>query len=267
MLPAHRTKHLPRITCAVGAVAFELEQRDDGGDTTGSTLWLGAQCLALYLADDGPKPKLRPRGDARLNSFFSLRRLTLVSLGWDVLATDVPVVLPLLERNLSRNRDKLPAGSGQVAVRELDWSVPPEEWGWDHPRAISTLDRSGWASGSVDDDTPPLEPPFDLILTADTLYSSSLTQPLLRTLHHLASISTPSSSNKSPPIYVCLERRDPSLIASALLSAKEDWGFAVERVPQRKVVKAMEKGDVKWEKDDWDGIEIWKMTVRRGIVV
>jgi protein N-lysine methyltransferase METTL21D len=68
MRPAHRTKHLPRVQYALNRAVFDIDQRDDSGHTTGSTVWLGAQCLALYLADSlahaGPRgsdPARRPR--------------------------------------------------------------------------------------------------------------------------------------------------------------------------------------------------------------
>ena len=64
-------------------------------------------------------------------------------------------------------------------------------------------------------------------------------------------------------MYICLERRDPGLIDYALSEARDMWNFTVERVPHKKVVKTMDKGGVRWDKDDWDGVEIWKLSLRR----
>lgn len=109
-----------------------------------------------------------------------------------------------------------------------------------------------------------LESPFDLIVTSDTIYSPELVQPLLRTLHALvcgAPKWAPAQHARCPPIYLCIERRDPALIDRTLAEAKSIWGFAVLRIPHRKVAKAMGKGGVKWDQEDWAGVEIWKLTL------
>lgn len=110
-----------------------------------------------------------------------------------------------------------------------------------------------------------LKPPFDLICTADTVYHPSLIEPLLRTLHALSVLSMAASpSLRAPPAFLCIERRDPSLVDRVLADAKSTWNFNVDRVPDRKLRKAMEKGGVRWDKEDWEGIEIWKLTLMRG---
>jgi hypothetical protein len=192
-------------------------------------------------------------------------RLTLASLGWDVLATDIPkVISTVLSRNIAQNTAVLPIDSGTIAIRELDWTVPPEQWQWDNSNAIASSDstRPSFISGPSRSEKP-LGPPFDLVVTSDTIYSPELTQPLLRTLHALcyASIAAPALSARSPPVYLCIERRDPSLIDSALSEAQSVWGFDVTRIPHKRISKAMVKGGVKWDKEDWEGIEIWKMTL------
>lgn len=106
-----------------------------------------------------------------------------------------------------------------------------------------------------------LDPPFDMIISADTMYEPSLVEPLLRTLHHLSQLSI-NSAKRAPPVYLCVERRDPALIDQALASARDTWKFTVERIPQRKITKAMEKGGLVWEPEDWDGVEIWKLNLR-----
>jgi len=108
-------------------------------------------------------------------------------------------------------------------------------------------------------------PPFDLIVTSDTIYSPELVQPLLRTLHALcyASKAALPPPARSPPVYLCIERRDPYLIDSTLSEARSIWGFTVTRIPHKRISKAMEKGGVKWDKEDWEGIKIWKMTLNK----
>ena len=66
-LPAHETKHVPSLDYPFKASSFRLAQRDNG-DSNGTALWLGAQCLSLFLADHyaskhshDPKSAIRPK--------------------------------------------------------------------------------------------------------------------------------------------------------------------------------------------------------------
>lgn len=217
-------------------------------------------------------------------------------MGWDVLATDLPdVISSVLARNVAQNASLLPADSGVIDVRVLDWTVPPDQWDWHHPVAIarnsntpipgqiqiqqassssSSSSPSSLLSPAHEHDRPQqhpppadgfLGPPFDLIISSDTLYSPEITHPLLRTLHALSSCSISatgtSSSPRSPPVYLCIERRDPVLIDRALAEARETFDFVAERVPHRKLAKALERGGAVWDKSDWEGIELWKLTL------
>jgi len=137
----------------------------------------------------------------------ALFRLTLASLGWDVVATDLPDVIgSVLNQNVGDNSHLV---AGTISVRELDWMVEPEHWSWVDAKSVS--------SPSFPKD-PPIEiphgPPFDLIVTSDTVYIPQLAEPLLRTIHALASLS--SAEGKSPLILLCFERRDPLLIDRTL---------------------------------------------------
>lgn len=186
----------------------------------------------------------------------------LSSLGWDVLATDIPhVISTVLAQNVHRNQP-LP---GTIDVRELDWTVHPDNWAWDHPTAIASPTPTSAAPSST---TRLLRPPFDLICTADTVYTPALVAPLLRTLHALCTQSRAAHpALRAPPAYVCLERRDPALAEQVLADARAACGFAVERVPHRKLVRAMGRAGLAWDRAEWDGVEIWKFTLRRGDVV
>jgi len=48
-LPAHHTKNIRILNYPFTTSTFHLGQVDDG-ITNGTALWLGAQCLSLYLA-------------------------------------------------------------------------------------------------------------------------------------------------------------------------------------------------------------------------
>ena len=196
-------------------------------------------------------------------------------MGWDVVATDTPqIVDAVLRRNIAHNIAELPPGSGTVQARALDWTVPPEQWTWDNPRSIASCAETeantasqtasvGSASEGGGEHTL-LGPPFDLIITADTIYSPALTGPLLRTLKALCqqSIAQGTKSSRTPPIYLCLERRDPALVDQVLADAAKDW--TVKRVPHSKLSHAMEKGGLSWEKSEWEDVEVWTFTHLRG---
>lgn len=195
----------------------------------------------------------------------------MAALGWDVLATDHNKVLStVLRRNIDANSASLPAHSGTIEIRELDWTILPEKWTWDSSTAISTslpatenTQQPGLSSDQRSKST--LVPPFDLIVSADTVYSLELVQPLLRTLHALCTASIQfnplTAQSRSPPVYLCIERRDPTLVDIALTEAQNMWGFSISRIPHRKISKSMEKHGLKWAREDWDGVEIWKLTM------
>ncbi len=105
-----------------------------------------------------------------------------------------------------------------------------------------------------------LSPPYDLIYTADTIYDSTLVTPLLRSLHAISKLSAAASPTSRPPtILLCLERRDPALIDSFFHEAATVWNFSIERVPSRKLAKAIQKHNPHWTKEDWEGVELWKL--------
>lgn len=173
-------------------------------------------------------------------------------MGWDVVATDLPNVIDsVLGQNVGDNAHLV---SGNIQVRELDWMVEPVHWSWTDTKSVSSPTLAG-------DSPVPLELPFDLIVTSDTLYIPQLAQPLLRTIHALASLS--SGGDKSPLILLCFERRDPLLIDQALNDARKVWGLKPERIPQKKLAQAMRRAGLEWNKEDWDGVELWKLKLKK----
>lgn len=170
------------------------------------------------------------------------------------------VISTVLSRNIAFNVPNLPPTAGNIQVKELDWTVSPGRWVWDHPSVIASGLSSPLAANHK-----PLLSPFNLIITADTVYDPSLIEPLLRTLHGLATMSiAASATSRIPPVLVCLERRDPALVDRMLSEAHDVWGFDTERIPHRKLAKALERGAGKWDKEDWDGVELWKLRLVRG---
>ncbi len=185
-------------------------------------------------------------------------------MGWDVIATDLQdVISAVLSPNISRNRANLPPGSGAIQVRLLDWTIPPDSWLWDNPNVIASQHRDPPEYPAQDNQNPILRPPFDLIISSDTLYLAELVTPLMRSLHEVSRLSVSASPEaRAPPIYLCVERRDPGMMDRALSEAKEVWNFKVERVPHKRLAKAMEKGGARWGKGEWDDVEIWKLNLQ-----
>lgn len=181
-------------------------------------------------------------------------------LGFDVVATDLKVVIDtVLGPNMEGNSGCVKAwgdgaevggvaeGCGDATVRELDWFVDPDEWDWSGARSIAPRE------GPKTDNN--ISPSFDLIVTADTLYRQDLVAPLLRTIK---AISIQSRKGKGfPPVFVALERRDPEVIEQALELAKEE-GFGCKKIPDGKVRKCLDAVGFKWDKEDWEGVEIWR---------
>lgn len=153
-------------------------------------------------------------------------RLTLASMGWDVVATDTRrVIHSVLQKNIDNHQASV---RGTVQVLELDWMAHAETH-WDNS-----------LSG------------FDVVLTADTLYVPHLVRPLLHTLRRL--VHGPSTL-----VLVAIERRDGTLLDDAFEQARSEFGFNVQRVPDKKLVKAIQKARCEWLKGDWSGIELWKL--------
>jgi hypothetical protein len=189
-----------------------------------------------------------------LGGGIGLLALCLATLRCDtVITSDLPwVISTCLANNIANNIPQLPPGSGKILVRELDWTVPPERWFWDHPTIISSPTCS-----------PPTEQhlpyAFDLIVSADTIYDLALVTPFLRTLNALCTLSVAASS--VPVVLICVERRDPAVIDRALTEASV-WGFTPNRITPRKVSKALAKSGFKWDKEDWVDVELWKLIFR-----
>ncbi|GAA6004733.1 hypothetical protein JCM10207_000996 [Rhodosporidiobolus poonsookiae] len=249
-LPAHATKTIARLpyTLPSGKEITVTQDASTTADSTGRTIWLGGQVLSVYLHDLLGRPSKkggrRPRA-IELGAGPGLVSLTLLDLGYDVLATDLPVIVDgVLQRNVKENADKRNENGGRIERRVLDWFQQPDEWTW----------------RSENDPEAALEPPFDLIVTADTVYDPALSEPLLRTLHGLASLSP------SAPIYLALERRDPALVSSFLSSAAADWSLKPSRVDHARLLKLVSsrEGTLAWEDEsEWDGVEVWKLKLSR----
>jgi hypothetical protein len=196
--------------------------------------------------------------------------------------SDVPYILSSFTLpNTRQNLSALHSASSRlhppvVEARELDWTVPPSSWDWSRGGNGSSI-SSDWKDpytraqrekAAAEGTTPkkeaaPILPPFDLIVTTDTIYHPSLLPALLSTLKHLSLLSlstTCSPPSATPPILLALERRDPSLIDSALVEARS-WGFECKRIGGQRIGKSVER-HLGWTREDWEGVEVWKLRYR-----
>jgi protein N-lysine methyltransferase METTL21D len=177
-------------------------------------------------------------------------------MGGDVLATDSAFILQsVLRRNILSNASVI-SPSAIIQARELDWSVLSEFWSWTDRDSITNTTAS--APSTPDEEL--LKPPFDIILTSDTVYSPDLVQPLLDTIHSLVQLST--TSTRPPPCFLCLERRDPQLVDMFLARARE-MNFNISRVPYQKLKRALDRTGIDWSREDWDAVELWKLQLAK----
>ncbi|KAG8970817.1 hypothetical protein FRC03_000034 [Tulasnella sp. 419] len=270
-LPAHETKGESCLAYTFLQNQFNLIQLDNG-TSNGTSLWLGSQCLSLYLADinsalqkklkhsrkNGSEQNIRVKPTAiELGSGVGLGSLALSSLGWDVIATDTPyVVASVLAPNVAGNPIDESSFTGSVQVRELDWTVPSSQWTWTSSEYIARQGESNLDAPQAGNIEHPI---FDLIISSDTIYDPRLAAHLIDTIRALA-LSYWRRRKRSPFIYLALENRDPDTVTGALQKARRD-GFSVNRVPHDQVASSIARGGISWADDDWDDIEIWKLSL------
>jgi len=91
---------------------------------------------------------------------------------------------------------------------------------------------------------------------------------MLRTLHALSTLSaTASPSHHFPPIFLCIERRDSLLVDCFLGDAQKICHYNVERIPHKKLRKAVEWSGLHWSRTDldWEDIGLWKPQMKRDL--
>jgi hypothetical protein len=272
--PASHTKHEASLLYPLPSLGAQLRLAQDSarGQSTGTTLWLSAQIAACWLqahpvragkaaktseegtsAADGSAstPALDPPTPLRaleLGSGTGFLAMVLALQGLAVLATDIePPLSSVLRPNLAAN------GSTAVAA-PLDWADTPGDSSGigsadDEMRAADWLAQLGAAAG--------VPSPWDVLVSADTIYHPQLLHPLCRTLR--AAVLASRRDGVEPHVLLALERRDPALVDEALRTA-ERHGFALQRLPPRKVRRAVDAhlGSA-WPRDEWEEVELWTL--------
>jgi predicted nicotinamide N-methyase len=157
---------------------LKLQQAPDSHDL-GQTVWDASIVLAHFLARNARKGefarhKVKGKHALELGSGMGLGGLALAMLGCNVVLTDLPSVLPRLQRNyemnlsksaLTASRSALVGNVGHIEVKALDWSQPEQ--------------REAFA------DTK-----WDYILAADCIYHEHIIEGLLQTCLRLCTPKT-----------------------------------------------------------------------------
>ena len=252
-IAASDTKHLPilhhpipRTSVVLPLRQITADSQGAGTGTTGTTLWLSSQLLALYFASLPPPAQNGTKGQKRkkdekkkvildLGSGIGFLPLCLAQRGWGTVATDVPSVIDsVLHHNISE---------GLKVLQGIDNHLDPPEI------TVTTLD---WETVSQTRQLPEsLEGiKIEIIITSDTIYAPHLLSPLLTTLWIIS-----SAQSSAPTVYISLERRDSALVDSALETAGT-MGLSLRRVDKDRIDRLM--AEAGWEKEGWDDVEIWK---------
>lgn len=219
---------------------LHLSQQSDT-QNHGTTVWDSAKLLAFYLFDTIHKPVFKngqvqnTKRCLELGSGCGLSGLTMASLGFETLLTDLPEVVDCV---LIPNCD--------AAMNDIhDWWYrlhhtsehiqPPKI-------AVQSLD---WLS--IDYNVP--TDPFHYILASDCIYEIELVEPLLECIRYYASANT--------IILIAMERRDDTVV-NGFISKAKSFGFDARMVLKKLVIKkAINNEDV----------EIWKLKLRKRVML
>ncbi|GMH93665.1 hypothetical protein TrVE_jg2053 [Triparma verrucosa] len=187
----------------VSISSYKISQNNEIEDSTGGVVWESSYLLYDYLS---ASLKEEDRTLAVISDGPGLLSMCLSTFFTSVIATEIGSVVPLLSCNISSNNL-----SSKVTVTPHDWTVP-----WSSPRS-------------------------SLVLTTDTLFSSSLVIPLLSTLK--------SALLPHGTVYICSQERCLDSIAKLITEGPEyfdDFREVSEEV---------------WEVVDWGrevGGRVWR---------
>lgn len=231
------------LTLRAPGAHLSLAQSSTSGSTS-SSLWLSSQVLGAYLIElykpakrnqASRKKKKTPLRALELGAGTGFLSLLLAHAGWHVEATDLPYVAHgILADNVRAHE----AVADQIEVAELDWLAEDQ------------VDARSSA------------PPYDLVLSADTLYTPRLVSGLWHTFARELARGRGSEDGGGFGL-VALERRDSAFIDESLAVASREHSLELTRVDEGKLRQAAEKS-LGWTKELWDGIEVWEVRRVRG---
>jgi len=204
-----RDRYHEPYTHALFGHELVLEQRPFGPEGFASTVWDSAIVLARYLEVQGAAQYAGARC-VELGAGTGLPGLVLAALGAQVVLTDLPENVALLELNVARNRDacrRIAGGQNVSGTRSRSSAVRRRHgggaraaesqttgcatsmalrWGEALPKALPEA-LSLRPASKVDLD---LDLDLDLVVATDVLYSHEAVSPLVETLVALSSPKT-----------------------------------------------------------------------------
>jgi predicted nicotinamide N-methyase len=159
-----RVRNLPlHVACLPGSQRDAAKQKDAD---TGLTIWDGSVLLAKYL--ERRQQGLHGLHVLELGSGVGVVGLAAAALGANVVMTDLPYVMPSLQRNIDVTQEawsklRHEETTGSVTAHPLDWT--------------------NWEGNSI------VRQKFDLIVGADIVWLEKLIVPLSTLLKHFAHTS------------------------------------------------------------------------------
>lgn len=166
------------------------DSAENGLDLTGGVVWSGGEELARLLPLLGD---LHGRRLVDLGSGTGVAGLAAALCGADVILTDLPLAIPLLERNVTRNFAKVQSCGGAATVRVLDW------------REMGNATDFGSC---------------DLLLACDLVWRADQCEPLVRWI----------ASFRVPCLFPLTPRTKKQAVQEALRSAWDTYGIQVRQL-------------------------------------
>lgn len=147
--------------------------------------------------------------------------LAAACLGANVLATDLPAVLPQLQSNLRLNGELVAAGGGSVAAAALDWGAA------DPVAALATAAGARAADGVQAALEVAAAPSFDWVIGSDLIYSTASVPALVATIA-AAQERVGTAPDALPMRVVIAHKHRHAAVDRALLSALEAKGLRLK---------------------------------------
>ncbi|KXN87655.1 Diaminohydroxyphosphoribosylamino-pyrimidine deaminase [Leucoagaricus sp. SymC.cos] len=213
-LMRNRVKRIPDKTVEVEVAQDTTALRSRKGDT-GSVLWYASVDFARSVLQDAHLPtsesmfdfqKLKSQHIFELGAGTGVLSLLLSPLCRQYTATDIPELIPLIQKNVSMNFSASTANMPNIDAKPLDWIALKNT---PHNRRQASI---------------PIDGSIDLLLAIDCIYHPSLLPSLVETIDFLA---TPNHT----AVLVVSELRSEQVICEFL----ELWlaipGWIIHRIP------------------------------------
>ncbi|KAK0403953.1 hypothetical protein QR680_017212 [Steinernema hermaphroditum] len=134
---------------------IEVRIHQEGVGDVNCVVWDSSLVCCYYFAKWRHSFK-KPCKVLELGAGTAVCSVALAAMGCDVVATDLPACLPLIERNIFANLEAIQKAGGSCVAKALDWNESFEE-----------------------------RTPCDLLLLVDCIYYNDSIDPLIRTIRSI----------------------------------------------------------------------------------